>query len=154
MIERYWRAIALALGCVVAALVVHFVIALPPPPLEGSVIEGAAARVIDGDTFDLISVTDGQPQRVRIRLFGIDAPERGKDGSQAASDWLSLMLAGAGRIVCQRADAAAQRAALRVVATCWPDDVGRLDESVNCGLLRKGVAIEDLRFSKGVFERC
>lgn len=49
------------------------------------------ARVIDGDTFVLYHV--GIPAEERIRLLGVDTPERGKPGFTEAmaftSSWLS-----------------------------------------------------------------
>jgi endonuclease YncB( thermonuclease family) len=39
-------------------------------------------RVIDGDTFDAVRSDDPQ-RRLRIRIVGIDAPERARDGRPA-----------------------------------------------------------------------
>jgi len=56
-------------------------------------VTAVVARVIDGDTLDL---TDGR----RIRLLGIDAPERGYDGAaseplaEESTDWLTRRLDG------------------------------------------------------------
>lgn len=44
-------------------------------------------RVIDGDTFE---TTDG----VRVRLSGVDAPERDQPWGTEASGWLALMIDG------------------------------------------------------------
>lgn len=58
-----------------AVLVAGLVLTHPVPA-----ITGPADRVTDGDTL----VVDG----VTIRLFGIDAPERGRPGSRIAADLL------------------------------------------------------------------
>jgi micrococcal nuclease len=42
---------------------------------RGTVITGKAIKIIDGDTFDLL--TDDN-RNIRVRLFGIDCPERGQ----------------------------------------------------------------------------
>jgi endonuclease YncB( thermonuclease family) len=52
---------------------------------------GRVDRVIDGDT---ISVLTTDYERIRVRLYGIDAPERGQEGGPASTAALSSMLAG------------------------------------------------------------
>jgi len=42
---------------------------------RNTVITGTAVKIIDGDTFDLL--TDDHRQ-IRVRMFGIDCPERGQ----------------------------------------------------------------------------
>ncbi|EAM5567401.1 TPA_asm: hypothetical protein G4Y38_004352 [Salmonella enterica subsp. enterica serovar Javiana] len=57
-----------------------------PPPLTGRVI-----RVIDGDTVVVLT----QPERtVRVRLSGIDAPEKGLPFGQRACQFLASRVAG------------------------------------------------------------
>ena len=48
----------------------------------GATIEGVVSSVVDGDTFDM--VLSGSKRTIRIRVFGIDAPERGEPFSSAA----------------------------------------------------------------------
>lgn len=79
--------------------------AVADPPLTGP------TRVIDGDTFDLHS----RAGRVRIRIYGIDTPERGERGYQAATEGLRALLA-AGPVAC--AVRPGEVTYGRLVATC------------------------------------
>ena len=45
--------------------------------LAGDIYQGQVERVVDGDTIQLL--TDDF-ERVRVRLYGIDAPEKDQDG--------------------------------------------------------------------------
>lgn len=74
-------AVFAALAAVLAAL-------MPAPA-------AAEVRVVDGDTIAM----DGQ----RVRLFGIDAPERGQPGADAATAALALLV-GDERPVCEQVD--------------------------------------------------
>jgi micrococcal nuclease len=56
-----------------------------PPKI---VLSGMATRVIDGDTIDVL-LSSG---RIRVRLHGIDAPERDQSGGAAATVWLTRQL--------------------------------------------------------------
>ena len=47
------------------------------------------SRIIDGDT---IEVTDGSGRKEKVRLFGIDTPERGKCGYDESGDRLSELI--------------------------------------------------------------
>ena len=57
-------------------------------PRPGEVIVARVARVVDGDTLDL--AVRGHP--VRVRLLGVDTPERGQPGWAQARDSLALRL--------------------------------------------------------------
>lgn len=59
-------------------------------PSSGT-LSGRMVKVADGDTFTLL--TEGKNQ-FRIRLNGIDAPEKGQDFYRVAKDRLSQLLAG------------------------------------------------------------
>jgi endonuclease YncB( thermonuclease family) len=48
-------------------------------------------RIADGDTFTLLT---GDSQQVKVRLHGIDAPERGQDFGQVARQKLSDLVFG------------------------------------------------------------
>ncbi len=52
------------------------------------VLAGKVTRIIDGDTIDVL-LTSG---RIRVRLHGVDAPERNQPGGSASSKWLSRQL--------------------------------------------------------------
>lgn len=53
-----------------------------------AVLSGTATRVIDGDTIDVL-LSSG---RIRVRLHGVDAPERDQSGGAAATAWLTQQL--------------------------------------------------------------
>lgn len=58
--------------------------------LVGTTAAGLVTSVIDGDTFDV--VLDGRLGRVRVRIFGIDAPERGEPYSAVARNHARVLL--------------------------------------------------------------
>jgi micrococcal nuclease len=51
-------------------------------------LAGKVTRVIDGDTIDVLLTTG----RIRVRLHGIDAPERDQPGGAASTSWLTGQL--------------------------------------------------------------
>ena len=55
------------------------------PPEEG-ILKGKIVSVADGDTVILLTDND---ERVKIRLLGIDAPERGQDYGTKARQYLN-----------------------------------------------------------------
>lgn len=69
--------LVLFLGCTAAAPAQH-----PLADLVGRTVEGRVTRVSDGDTLDV--VPDGERRAIRVRVFGIDAPERGEPFSTQA----------------------------------------------------------------------
>jgi endonuclease YncB( thermonuclease family) len=109
-----------------------------PVPDTSSVL---VTRVIDGDTFDAIGSDDPQ-RRLQIRIVGIDAPERARDGRPAdcMADQAAVRLAQVidGRLVTLTADRtqpARDRFGryLAYVDTDTGRDIGRL-------LIREGLA--------------
>ena len=50
---------------------------------------GKVVKVVDGDTFDLMS-----DKKIRIRMFGIDSPERGQSFSVKAKEFTAGLIAG------------------------------------------------------------
>lgn len=62
-----------------------------PPALAATVITGQVVRVADGDT---ITVLTPDRQQARIRLAGVDAPEKKQAFGQRAKDFISSLVAG------------------------------------------------------------
>ncbi len=60
-------------------------LAFTPPPVY--TLKGKAVRIIDGDTFDLLVETT----TYRIRLAGIDAPEKKQDFANASKEMLGTL---------------------------------------------------------------
>ena len=56
---------------------------------DGSLIEGRVVGIADGDT---VTVLDADKTQYRIRLAGIDAPERGQPGAQRSKESLSALV--------------------------------------------------------------
>lgn len=57
-------------------------------------IRGVVINVIDGDTVTLLEKTPGQKRTCRVRLEGIDAPERGQKGYEGAKKCLEKLVWG------------------------------------------------------------
>ena len=55
----------------------------------GGVVEGRVVAIADGDT---ITVLDAGKAQHRVRLAGIDAPERGQPGGQRSKESLSALV--------------------------------------------------------------
>jgi endonuclease YncB( thermonuclease family) len=53
-------------------------------------LTGRAVKVQDGDTFTLLTNTNN---RIKIRLYGIDAPEKGQDFNRKSKAYLSDLIA-------------------------------------------------------------
>lgn len=66
-------------------------VAASDSPHPGDTLRGRAVHIVDGDTYDLL--VNGN-QTVRIRCFGIDAPERGQDFYKKSKQHLGSLLAG------------------------------------------------------------
>lgn len=78
---RPWLGLAgILLGCIAG------VPAAPAASLHGQVV-----RVVDGDT---ISVADGRHRKLKVRLSGIDAPEKKQPYGRLASAHLATLLLG------------------------------------------------------------
>jgi micrococcal nuclease len=54
-------------------------------------LSGRAVNIPDGDTFTLLT---SENKSIRVRLYGIDAPERGQDFYQASKQYLGNLLQG------------------------------------------------------------
>lgn len=112
----------------------------PTAHANGSDFSGTVTRVIDGDTLRL---SDHQP---RIRLFGIDAPERGERGSETAT--LALRrITDSQRLRCERINADRYG---RTIARCWNESGSELSAE----MIRLNVATEWCRYSGGIYGTC
>lgn len=72
MLIRFWISLLLLGICV-------------PDPAQ---LHGRVVAVADGDTFTMLI----EQEQVRVRLHGIDCPERGQDFSMAAKEFLSGLI--------------------------------------------------------------
>lgn len=61
-------------------------------PLSAAEIKGKVIKVYDGDTITVLDELDGG--KFRIRLAGINAPEKGQPGDNEATAFLSRRLLG------------------------------------------------------------
>jgi endonuclease YncB( thermonuclease family) len=68
-----------------------------PLLLSAQIMKGKAVKIADGDTFTLL-VNDHE--QVRIRIDGIDAPEKGQAFGNRAKEYLSGMILGEMLTVC------------------------------------------------------
>lgn len=97
----------------------------------------SVARVVDGDTFYLEGIT------TRIRLWGVDAPERSETGYDEAGEMLASLVADQ-PLACEHVDIDPHE---RIVARCYFGDGRDLSEA----MIRSGVADEYLRFTRGYY---
>ncbi len=67
---------------VLAALLLATLSGAQPPSTAGATFTATVVHVVDGDTIDVRVASTGE--RVRIRVHGVDAPERGEPFSQVA----------------------------------------------------------------------
>lgn len=100
-------------------------------------IRAGEAKVIDGDTFTA--------RGAKFRLYGIQAPERGRPGFSEASTALNE-LASDQRLACEPKGASYDRYVVR----CETSD-GR---DLGCELVRQGHAVEWARYSDGRYTDC
>ncbi len=118
-----------------ASLLAAVLLAASAPAVEDLILCHAPG-ITDGDTFRC----DGA---LRIRLWGVDAPERDAPGGPAAARALADITFGQ-TVVCRRRGKSYDR----VVAQCW---VGRRD--VAAELVRRGHAADWPKFSRGLYAR-
>jgi micrococcal nuclease len=106
-----------------------------PPGLDAKV-----SKVGDGDTFTL------RGESRRIRVWGLDAPERNDPGGAAATAALRGLISG--RLLhCDVLDIDRYG---RLVAQCFLPD-GR---DIAAAMIRSGVATEYCRYSRGFYGTC
>lgn len=109
-------------------------------PLEPPRSSGRVAWVFDGDTLR-ISPTDA-----RLRLWGVDAPEKGERGAEAARNALIRMAQGK-RITFIEIDR--DRYGRTVARVFLPDG-----QEVNRLMIESGTATEFCRYSGGFYGAC
>jgi micrococcal nuclease len=68
-----------------------------PPPTAARSFEGEVMRVVDGDILWI------EGQSVRIRIWGLDAPETGAPGGDAATAAMARLVEGR-RLTCRHRD--------------------------------------------------
>lgn len=107
-----------------------------PATAQENLILCASPGITDGDTFRC----DGN---LKIRLWGIDAPERNAPGGLQATKALANITAGQ-TLVCKRRGKSYDR----IVAQCW---IGQRD--VAAQLVRQGHAVDLPKFSRGYYSR-
>jgi endonuclease YncB( thermonuclease family) len=101
---------------------------------------GVVTRVVDGDTFWLNS------QDVRIRVWGLDAPERDQAGGSQATTTLSSMIGGQ-QLSCRQRDIDRYG---RIVGQCFLAD-GR---DITAAMIASGTAQEYCRYSGNHYRTC
>ena len=71
--------------------IIFTILILFPLLLSAQILKGKAVKIADGDTFTLL--VNGHEQ-VKIRIDGIDAPEKKQDFGNRAKEYLSGMIWG------------------------------------------------------------
>lgn len=103
-------------------------------------IEARVSKIIDGDTFTLSGTSR------RIRIWGLDAPERDEWGGSSATSTLRSLIAGK-TITCAVRDMDRYG---RIVGQCFLPD-GR---DIAAEMIRSGVASEYCKYSRGNYGMC
>ena len=119
----------------------------PVPVLERAPTADAVpltiVRIVDGDTFVV-----GE-SGTRVRLWGIDAPERGDvPAGQNATAWLRVVAEDADhRFLCEERDRDRDG---RTVAECFTPD----GQDIQAAMIAAGHAVEWCRYSEGAYGQC
>lgn len=103
-------------------------------------IRGRVSKILDGDTFTLSGTSR------RIRVWGLDAPERNERGGSAATQTLQSLISGQS-LDCVVRDMDRYG---RIVGQCFLPD----DRDITAEMIRLGVATEYCRFSRGYYGTC
>lgn len=103
-------------------------------------IEARVSKITDGDTFTLSGTSR------RLRVWGLDAPERDEPGGAAATEALRSLIAGQ-TLICDVRDLDRYD---RIVGQCFLPD-GR---DITFEMIRAGVATEYCRYSRGYYGTC
>ncbi len=103
-------------------------------------IEGVVRYVVDGDTLYI------EGHRPAIRIWGINAPEKGESGCQAATNALSRLVSHE-NVSCRFIETDRYG---RSVSQCFLSD-GR---DLGAEMIRQGHAVEYCRYSKNYYDTC
>lgn len=109
-------------------------------PANGTDFSGRVTRIVDGDTFWISS------RDVRIRVWGLDAPETSQAGGAAATAALTRLTAGQ-TLQCRQRDIDRYE---RIVGQCFLPD-GR---DITAAMIATGTATEYCRFSRNHYGTC
>lgn len=105
--------------------------------LAQQIITGRVIKVADGDTFTLL---DSKNKKIKIRLYGIDCPEKNQNYYDAARNYLSkAILNKTIRVEVKNKDFYQ-----RHVAVVWSPN----NTNINLGLLRNGLAWHYTQYDK------
>lgn len=121
---------------VVAALILTLVMATAGPAR----LSGSVQRIVDGDTLRL------QGLEPSIRIWGLDAPERGHPGGAEATNVLQSLVTGQ-VLTCRIRDIDRYD---RIVGQCYLSD----GKDIAAEMIRLGVATEYCRYSGGYYGTC
>jgi len=124
----------------IVSVIAVLVLSGSPVSAQTNAVSGAVRYVTDGDTFSLRGVD--RP----IRVWGLDAPERGERGGNAATSTLRRLIAGQS-LTCRLRDIDRYG---RIVGQCFLPD-GR---DVAAQMIAAGVAREYCYFSGGHYGTC
>lgn len=108
-------------------------------PLEGNRYGARVSYIYDGDTVQL------EQNKTRVRLWGIDAPEKGSPGADAARNALIKLVDG------KRVEI------LPIDKDRYGRTVGRIfrnGQDISAVMIERGHALEYCRFSKGFYGTC
>lgn len=134
------RGLKVARHSLLAAFVAGAVLFVPSSVSAQERIGARVSKIVDGDTFTLSGISR------RIRIWGLDAPERDEAGGSRATDVLRSLIAG-NNLDCQIRDIDRYG---RLVGQCFLPD-GR---DVTAEMIRSGAATEFCRFSRGYYGTC
>ena len=123
-----------------AALLVSVPVSVPAPLHAEERLSARVSKITDGDTFTLSGTSR------RIRIWGLDAPEKDEPGGSLATDVLRDLISGK-ELDCLVRDIDRYG---RIVGQCFLPD-GR---DITAEMIRSGVATEYCRFSKNYYGTC